>query len=180
MTRLQFNNSILQLSRKLYQIAYRFLRNKEEAEDAVQEVFIKLWNKRDQLDKYDSIEALATTTIKNHCIDQLRKIKTIGLEDSSKTLHYPYGELSPYEQLELIETSEILNKIIDKLPENYRQIIKQREIEGLSYEEIALKTTQSINNLRVNLSRARSMIRDEFKKYHYEYTGDKQTVRKIL
>jgi RNA polymerase sigma factor (sigma-70 family) len=180
MTRLQFNNSVLQLSKKLYLIAYRFLNNKEEAEDAVQEVFIKLWNKREQLDKYDSIEALATTTIKNHCIDQLRKTRTIGLDDNSKNIQYPYGGLSPYERLELIESSEILNKIIDKLPEIYRQIILQREIEGLSYEEIAFNTNQNINTLRVNLSRARVMIRDEFKKYNYERNGNKQTARKIL
>jgi len=56
MTRLEFNNYIFQLSRKLYLVAYRFLRNREEAQDAVQEVFIKLWNKKDKLDEYTSIE----------------------------------------------------------------------------------------------------------------------------
>jgi RNA polymerase sigma factor (sigma-70 family) len=180
MTRLQFNNIVLQLSRNLYLVAYRFLNNREEAEDAVQEVFIKLWNKKDELDKYNSVEALATATIKNHCIDQLRKIRTIGLEDNSQNLPYFLNEPSPYEQLVKNETSEILQKIIDGLPDIYKEVILKREIEGLSYEEIASYTNQNINTLRVTLSRARVMIRDEFKKYNYEHNENKQAAKKIL
>lgn len=180
MTRLEFNNCVFQLSRKLYLVAFRFLRNKQEAEDAVQEVFIKLWNKKDKLDEYDSIEALATTTIKNHCIDQLRKIKSIGLDDSNIELTHYFNEPSPYEQLEREETSKILHRIIDSLPELYRDILRKREIEGQSYEEIAQNTNQNINTLRVTLSRARAMVRDELKKYDYENDGNKKVARKIL
>jgi RNA polymerase sigma factor (sigma-70 family) len=180
MTRLEFNNYIFQLSRKLYLVAYRFLRNREEAQDAVQEVFIKLWNKKDKLDEYTSIEAFAITTTKNYCIDQLRKIKTIGLEDSNHNLPFFFNEPSPYEQLERDETSKILHIIIDGLPLIYKDIVRQREIEGLGYEEIAKNTKQNINTLRVNLSRARSMIRDELKKYNYENQGNRQVAGKIL
>lgn len=161
-------------------VAFRFLNNREEAEDAVQEVFVKLWNKKEQLDKYDSIEALATTTIKNHCIDLLRKSRTLRLDDNSQNLPYLMNEPSPYEQLVNIENSEILQKIIESLPDIYKDVIIKREIEGLSYEEIASYTNQNINTLRVTLSRARVMIRDEFKKYNYERTGNQQAVRKIL
>jgi RNA polymerase sigma factor (sigma-70 family) len=177
MTRLEFNNCVLQLSRKLYLVAFRFLRNREEAEDAVQEVFIKLWNKKDKLDEYLSIEALATTTIKNHCIDQLRKIKTIGIEESGRGQQYYFDEPSPYEKLEREETSKILHRIIDNLPAVYSDIIRKREIEGLSYEEIAVNTNQNINTLRVSMSRARAMVRDELKKCNYENTGNKKVAR---
>jgi len=180
MTRLEFNNCIFQLSRKLYLVAYRFLKNREEAEDAVQEVFIKLWNKKDKLDEYNSIEALAITTIKNHCIDQLRKVKTIGIEDTNRNVPYFYNEPSPYEQLERDETSKILYNIIDRLPDIYKDIVRQREIDGLSYEEIARNTNQNINTLRVTLSRARGMIRDELKKFSHENNGNKKIAGKIL
>jgi RNA polymerase sigma factor (sigma-70 family) len=180
MTRLQFNNCVLQLSRKLYLVAFRFLKDRQEAEDAVQEVFIKLWNKKEKLDEYNSIEALATTTIKNHCIDQLRKVKTIRIDDSNQNIPYYFNEPSPQEQLERDETSNILHKIIDRLPDIYRDIIRQREIEGLSYEEISRVTNININTLRVTLSRARGMIRDELKKYNYENRGNKQVARKIF
>jgi RNA polymerase sigma factor (sigma-70 family) len=177
MTRLQFNNCVLQHSRKLYLVAFRFLKNREEAEDAVQEVFIKLWNRREKLDEYNSIEALATT---NHCIDQLRKIKTIGIEDSSQNTPFFFNDPSPYELLEREETSRILNNIIERLPDIYRDVLRKREIEGLSYEEIAEVTGQNINTLRVALSRARGMIRDELKRINYENRGNSQVARKIL
>ena len=75
MTRTDFNDLVRQQNRKLYGYAFRILRNQEEAEDAVQEVFIKLWNLGNKLDSYNSIGALATTMIKNFCIDQIRKKK---------------------------------------------------------------------------------------------------------
>jgi RNA polymerase sigma factor (sigma-70 family) len=180
MTRLEFNNHVLQLSRRLYLVAYRFLKSREESEDAVQEVFIRLWNKREKLDEYISVEALATTTMKNYCIDQLRKIRTIAIEENiNQTVFYHPG-LSPDEQLEKVETAQILHDIIAGLPVFYKEIIMKREIEGLSYEEIALITNQNINTLRVNLSRARKMIRDEFKKKRYEYNGNIKTAGKVL
>ena len=73
------------LSRNLYGYAFRILRNQEEAEDAVQEVFIKLWNMGKKLDEYNSIEALAVTMIKNFCIDQLRKKKHLDSGRTTKT-----------------------------------------------------------------------------------------------
>jgi RNA polymerase sigma factor (sigma-70 family) len=180
MTRLEFNNHVLQLSRRLYLVAFRFLKSREEAEDAVQEVFIRLWNKREKLDEYFSIEALAITTIKNYCIDQIRKSKPIMLEDQNKSFPVYINEPLPDEIMERAESSQIISGVIDRLPELYRNLITMKEIDGLSYEEIAALTDQNINTLRVNLSRARKMIRDEFKKIKYEYTGNSQTTRKIL
>jgi len=180
MTRLEFNNHVLQLSRRLYLVAFRFLKSREEAEDAVQEVFIRLWNKREKLDKYDSIEALAITTMKNYCIDQLRKIKIIPLEEDRSQWTVYLNEPMPDEQMENVETARILKRIIGRLPHIYKEIITMREIYGLSYEEIALITNQNVNTLRVNLSRARKMIRDEYQKNRYEYTGNNKAARKIL
>jgi RNA polymerase sigma-70 factor (ECF subfamily) len=73
-----------------------------------------------------------------------------------------------------------LHFIIDKLPDIYREVIIMREIEGLSYEEIAKKTEQNINTLRVTLSRARKMIREEYNKHHYERREIKEADRKVL
>ena len=78
------------------------------------------------------------------------------------------------------ESGEILNRIIDGLPEAYKIVIKLRDIEGASYEEIAEKTDQNINTLRVTLSRARKIIRDEYKKYQYERRGIEKADRKVL
>lgn len=183
MTRLEFNNEVLQLSRKLYLVAFRFLKRQDEAEDAVQEVFLKLWNRRYELDKYHSIEALAVTTVKNYCIDQIRKTKVLNIENNTTyETHFNLGSTdpTPEETMEKSETIIMLNRIIENLPDMYRDVITMREIDSLPYEEIARITGQNINTLRVNLSRARKMIRDKFKKYKYEYTGNTAAARKVL
>jgi RNA polymerase sigma factor (sigma-70 family) len=171
MTRTDFNDLVRQNSRRLYGYAYRILRNQYEAEDAVQEIFIKLWNLGKKLDGYISLESLASTMIKNYCIDQLRKKKHLIQEENYRQdLQNKFNE-SPDELLEISESGDILNHIINDLPDIYKIVIILREMEGLSYEEIAEKTDQNINTLRVNLSRARKMIREEYNKYHYERRG---------
>jgi len=180
MTRPDFNNLVMQLSRKMYGFAFRILSNREEAEDAVQEVFIRLWKMGEKLDEYSSIDALATTMTKNYCIDQIRKRKRSPLEEYRNQEFNSTTSPSPLEQMESKESGNIIFTIIEKMPGTYRNIIRLREIEGLSFEEIALKTGQNENNLRVILSRARKMVKDEYNKYQYERRGIKPVTGKVL
>ncbi|MDO9339247.1 MAG: RNA polymerase sigma factor [Bacteroidales bacterium] len=180
MTRSDFNDLVRQLNRKLFGYAFRILQNQEEAEDAVQEIFIKLWKMQEKLNEYNSIDALATTMTKNYCIDQLRKQKHIYQGEHNRQDYQNITSPSPHEQMESREAIEILHNIIDHLPHIYMVIIRLRDIEGLSYEEIVEKTDQNINTLRVTLSRARRFIRDEYNKYQYERRGIKQIARKVL
>ena len=180
MTRAEFDQLVQMQGRKLYGFAFRILRNQEEAEDVVQEVFIKLWKMGGKLGEYNSIDALATTMTKNYCIDLLRKQKNNFKGDFNTIDYQNLTTPSPQEQLETKELGEILNNIIEKLPEAYQIVIKLRDIEGVSYEEIAEKTDLNINTLRVTLSRARKLIRDEYKKYQYERRGTETTYRKVL
>jgi RNA polymerase sigma-70 factor (ECF subfamily) len=133
-----------------------------------------------KLDEYNSIGALATTMIKNFCIDQLRKKKHfIQDENEAKDLQNA-GSATPFELMESRESEDIIYHIINQLPDVYKVVIELREIEGLSYEEIAGKTAQNINTLRVTLSRARKIIREEFNKYQYERRGIKKVDREVL
>jgi RNA polymerase sigma-70 factor (ECF subfamily) len=180
MTRTEFDHLIRQQSRKLYGFAFRILRNQQEAEDVVQEIFIKLWKIGDKLAEYKSIDALAVAMTKNYCIDILRKQKHLYTGEFSASDLQNFAAPSPQEQLENNESGKILNKIIEGLPETYRDVIILKEIEGESYEEIAKKTDQNINTLRVTLSRARKIIRDEYNKYQYERRGIEKSNRKVL
>jgi len=173
MTRDDFKDLVQKLNRKLYGYAYRILGNQEEAEDAVQEIFIKLWKLKENLEEYNSIDAVATTMTKNYCIDQVRKKKRRINDDYGKQDFMEFSAPSPHDQFENRESGEILHFIISSLPESNRQIIRLKEIEGLSYEEIAKITGQTVNAARVAVSRARSMIREEYTKYHYERQGFK-------
>ena len=180
MSRPDFDNLIQQLGRRLYGFAFRILRNQEEAEDVVQEVFIRLWKMGQKLDEYKSVDALATTMTKNCCIDLIRKLKQNHSEDFSKGDYQSFTTPSPHDTMENRETGEILNRIIENLPELFRIVVKLRDIDGDSYEEIARKTKQNINTLRVTLSRARKIIRDEYNKYQYERRGTETAYRKVL
>jgi RNA polymerase sigma factor (sigma-70 family) len=163
MTISEFNDFVRRMSRKLYTVAFRMLGRQEEAEDAVQEVFIKMWNMGWKLDGYDSLEALSAAMTRNFCIDQLRKRKHVSDEQVPDQ-----PSASPAELLERAESNEILMKIIEAMPDSYRKILGMRDIEGFSYDEIAEKTGQNINTIRVTLSRARLMVRTEYKKYFNE------------
>jgi RNA polymerase sigma-70 factor, ECF subfamily len=180
MTRSDFNDLVQRLSRKLYGYAFRLLQNQEEAEDAVQEIFIKLWKMKDRLKEYTSVDALATTMIKNYCIDQIRKNKHLMQESDDRQILQITDFSSPHEVMVGRESEEILHHIIDQLPDMYKVIIRLREIEGQSYEEIAFITGQNINTLRVSLSRARKMIKEEYNKHQYERSGIKEADRKVL
>jgi RNA polymerase sigma factor (sigma-70 family) len=180
MSRPDFDNLIQQLSRKLYGFAFRILRSQVDAEDVVQEVFIRLWKMGPKLDEYKSIDALATTMTRNYCIDLIRKQKHIYAEDITRNDYQESASPSPHDAMENSETGAILKRIIADLPELYRIVITMRDIDGDSYEEIAKRTDQNINTLRVTLSRARKIIRDEFNKYQYERRGTATAYRKVL
>lgn len=173
MTREEFNDHVRAMSEMLYSFAWRMLRRQDEAEDAVQEVFTRMWNMGSKLDEYEKPEALAVRMIKNFCIDQIRKKKFISDEAVAGTGF----SLSPAELLENAETGIILSKIIDGMPDNFKTVLKKHDIEGLSYEEISAMTGQNINTIRVNLSRARSIVRTEYRKYYNEKRGPGHTAR---
>lgn len=149
---------------KMYRLSVRLLVSKEAAQDAVQEVFVKLWNKRDTLKKYDNTHAFAMTVTKNHCLDQLKLKKNNNLrivhsnyEDESKSLQ---------KHLEAKNELEIVTEIIKDLSEQEQTLIQLRDIEQLEYEEIIEITGMKPTAIRVALSRARKKIRKEIIKKH--------------
>lgn len=167
MTRKEFENDILPLSRTLYRFAFRFLATKEEAEDAVQEIFLKLWKMRDKLPEYNSIRAFTMTMTRNYCLDRLRKRKLEFFDDTRiDDTRTSYMNLE--DRLENMEKFRIVTNIIDSIPENYRSVIQLHDIDGYEYEEIADKLKIEVSNLRVILSRARKMVREKLKKKNYE------------
>lgn len=167
MTRAEFENKILPVNRNLYRFAFRLLSSREEAEDAVQEVFVKLWKMRDRLLEYRSTEALAMTMTRNHCLDILRKRGRIYTEDLSNS-DVDIASGNPEQIFEKGEMYQIVIKIIEDLPEKFRSVIQLKDIDGYDYEEISEKLKISVSNLRVNLSRGRKMVREQLKTINYE------------
>jgi len=156
----RFKAEILPLRQNLFHIAQKILVEEQEAEDAVQEVLLKLWRTRDSLDKYDSLAALSTTVIKNHCLDRLKVIKRQDLLDESYTIRAATD--NPYLELEKKDTERLLMKIIENLPTLQQAIIRMKDIEECEVEEIAEITGTNVEAVRMNLSRARKKVREEY------------------
>ena len=155
-----FKNEIMPIRDKLFMTAYRMLEDRDDAEDAVQETLIRLWNLRDNLEKYNSLTALAITVIKNHCIDKIRlRDRNEPIEDE---LYRRAGPDNPYLQLERKNSEEVLKAIIEGLPALQKAIIKMKDIEEYELSEIAEITGTNVEAVRVNLSRARKKVREEY------------------
>ena len=164
MTQNEFVKSITPFKDKLFRLAIRLLVSTEEAEDATQEVLLKLWNKNENLSNYNSLEAFAMTMTKNYCLDQLKSKRA----ENMKLVHDNYTDREPSLQQKL-EDSDSLNwveKVISQLPEQQRMIIQMRDIEQYEFEEIAKILDMNETAIRVALSRGRKTIRAFMLKTH--------------
>ena len=166
MTKQEFKSLVLPTKGKLYRLALRMLNSRQEAEDIIQDTYLKLWNMRDQLSQYNSIEALAVTMTKNLCIDKLRSYRKRKQNDGGldNILLSSDKRHNPAEMLELDESMRCVYECIQQLPDQQRLVIQLRDIEHYSYEEISEMTDLKVNNIRVALSRARKSVREEYQK----------------
>lgn len=164
----EFKTIIIPLTGKLYRIALRLLGDSSDANDAVQEVFAKAWNMRQRLAEVNNVDAFVTTMMKNFCLDKLRTNHSSQWGELNDNHNVAFSE-SVEEKLIQEDTGQLIKKIIHKLPEQQREILVMRDLEGLEFEEIQQVTKTNLNHIRVNLSRARSAVRAEMLKlFNYE------------
>ncbi|KAA0992496.1 RNA polymerase sigma factor [Dyadobacter aurulentus] len=159
-----FNQRILPVQGRLFRLAQMFLRNREEAEDAIQDVLLRLWTNRQQLETYQSIEALAVQMTKNLCLDRLKSHRNQKMESGSDITEVQAGEQSPYALLESSDSSRLIHQLIGGLPEQHKLVLHLRDVEEYSFEEIEEVTGLSNANIRVILSRARQKLRESYLK----------------
>jgi len=160
----EFVHLVAPFKDKIFRVAKRLLISTEEAEDATQEVLVKLWNKNERLDSYNSVEAFAMTITKNYCFDQLKSKRAGNL----KIVHTNFTNREPslHQQVEDSDSLNWVAKIINNLPEQQRLIIQMRDIEQYEFAEIAKILEMNETAIRVALSRARKTIREFMIKTH--------------
>jgi len=155
----KFKTTVMPLREKLQSFARSMLTNEVDAEDAVQETFLRLWNARNQLNNHPNVGGFAMQTLKNICIDRLRVEKhNISLDNVS----IAENSLTPYTYTEQKDSALIIRRIIDSLPETQRRVMLMRDVDGYELEEIAQIMGAEEVSVRVNLSRARKNVRDKF------------------
>ena len=163
MDKVGFNRWMAHLRPKLYRFALSLTKRTDEAEDVVQDVGVKLWERRDELSAIRNVEAYAMSAIRNRCLDYSRspQNRMDELTDDYDTVH----EQTPYKALEQADMAAFVRRLIDRLPEQQKMVMRLRDVEGYELDEIAEILEMNEGAVRANLSRARQKIRDELLKF---------------
>ena len=157
MTERIFHRDYLSLAETLYRVAFYLLESESEAEDAVQELYLKLWDTRDRLDEVQSPKAYSIQLLKNLCLNRIRKARHLTFPAS-----LPEPETAP-PQDDALDDRRRLDQVlagIKSLPDRQREILLLLTMEGLSYPEIARRTGMNLPTLRVLLARARKTLKN--------------------
>lgn len=155
MNRAQYNHCVDRYADGLFRFALASLRNREEAEDVVQDSFARTWEHRSSVD-HDKAKSYLFTVAHHLIIDLARKrhpettVDAVFQLADNKTTAYP-------------DVNEILHKVVAALPEAQRSAVLLRDYEGYSYQEIGEITGQSESQVKVNIFRARTALRDKIK-----------------
>ena len=161
MDKTEFKHAVLVFSEKLFRVSLRLLEDKEEAKDTLQEVYLKLWNLRDSLNNYRSIEGLAVQITKNLCLDKIRKRNTRRKFNHDDYIEmFGNNQMSADTKMELEDEISQIKSIFEVLPEQQKLVVQLKDIEGYENEEIAEILNTTPNNIRVLLSRGRQKIRE--------------------
>lgn len=152
----QFQHRILCHSDKSYRLALSILKDENSAKDALQELMMRLWEKRDQLEAITNHQAFVLTSMRNLCLDMLRK----PLHTHIIPADAEYNAPNPHQQTEQMDMVEHIGNMIDTLPEMQRSILRMKDVEEMDLKEIALVMSMTENAVTVNLSRARKKLRE--------------------
>lgn len=164
MKQAEFLNVVMPFKDKLFRLAKRLLVSREEAEDATQEILLKLWSKNEAMEEYKNVEAFAMTMTKNFCLDRLKSKQASNL----KLVHSNYEDekTSLQRQLETEDSIAWMERIMEELPEQQKMVLQLRDVEQYEFEEICELLDMKPTAVRVALSRARKMVRQELIKKH--------------
>ncbi|MCO4821727.1 MAG: RNA polymerase sigma factor [Flavobacteriaceae bacterium] len=164
MKQAEFLNIVMPFKDKVFRLAKRLLVSQEEAEDATQEILIKLWKNKTKIQEYKNVEAFSMTMTKNFCLDRLKSKHAQNL----KIVHSNYQDknVSLQKQIELNDSVSIVERMMEDLPEQQKIIVQLRDIEQYEFSEIAKVLEINETAIRVALSRARKTLREKLTKTH--------------
>lgn len=153
------------IRQRLMKIAGRILGNDEDAEDTVQEAFCRLWQRRESFDSLSEVEGVGMVAVRNLCIDSKRHrmvTSEVGFDENRAIAEAV--ENDSYSELERKEAFEELNVIMEReLSDVQLAIVRMREYEERSYDEIAGILGMQPTAVRMQLSRARKLVREIYR-----------------
>ena len=159
-----FNTLFALYHKQLYRQSGKYLKDVHLAEDAVQDVFIKLWLKRDSLDPDKPIHAFLAVCLRNHVLNMIRhqKRRILGAYEI-KEEHHPVTNCTE-DDMQLAEYRKILKSGIDIMPEKRREIFRLKMNYGLSNEQVAKKLKVSKNTVKAHFFQGNKQIKSYLEK----------------
>jgi RNA polymerase sigma-70 factor (ECF subfamily) len=152
----------LPLKDVLYRLALRITLRHEDAEDVVQDTLIKVWNRRDNWQEINDIEAFALTICRNLSLDKIKKANNSEASLDDQSVFLTDRSSNPYERMIQQDRLDWVRRLVNNLPEKQRSCIQLRDFEGKSYKEIAEILKISEEQVKVNIFRARQNIKQKF------------------
>ncbi len=174
MKKASFPKLVQQHKDRVFGYSYYFLRNREDAEDVTQDVFVRLWQHWDEIDQH-KIKAWVMQVAHHRCIDFTRKRKRIH-EDVYETTSHP-GKIAyppssamqnPDEQFELNETQRLLLNVLEGLPERTKSMMLMHYFQDLKFDTIAEILDININTVKVTVHRGRKMLKSAIEREYPE------------
>lgn len=156
-----FKRDLIPLQPVMQRLGERILGDAEDAEDVVQETFLYLWQRRDDLEGVDNLQGYAMRIVRSRCIDLIRRRNRQA--DHAPTLSIISDEAITIEISEQEEQSQLLHNLLHQLPERQRNIVELRYLQQQDIETIQAATGMSQANIYTTLSRAISTMRDRLK-----------------
>ncbi len=154
-----FGKIWIPLAERFYRVAFYMLESEADAEDAVQELYLRLWTGRGRLRDVRNPLAYGVMILKNICIDKIRKRSARQTEELDEK--FSPQEAPPDRRMAVKETLKFLLTEMEKLPENQFKVLKMRVFDEMEYEEISHETGLSEVNVRVLISKARKTLRQK-------------------
>ena len=154
-----FDKIWIPLADRFYRVAYYLLESEEDAEDAVQELYLKLWAARSGLSGVQNPSAYGISMLKNICIDRIRKRMVRKAEPLEKVPHPE--DMDQESRTDMKDTLRYLLLEMEKLPQKQRTVLRMKAVEGLKYEDIARRTGLSEVYIRVLVTMARKTLKSK-------------------
>ena len=159
----EFKQRFMPYHRMLYRVAFSLTGNVLDAEDLLQDTFMRMWQKREQLTSALVNEAYLIIMMKNLYMDRAR-VKTLDTSIPLESVNLPSDQNRPDDKAERRNEAFLMKELIEHLPQKEKDIIRMYLLEELSYEEMEASTGMKQGNLRQIVSRTRNKLKEQFTK----------------
>ena len=166
----EFKQRFMPFHRRLYRVGYHLTGNAQDAEDLLQDTYLKLWQKRDDLREEAMTEAYLVTLMQNLYKDQ-RRLKRIDTSEDIDDHAEPPDERTLSSTIEATDEAQQMEALMNKLPERDGHILRMHFVEDKSYEEIERDTGLSQGNLRIIMMRTKQKLKQQYLKLTKTWTN---------